>query len=180
MPDTPLNIFKAGRQHPVPFIMGGNLGEITEKPADSLGLVPIRMPGIIPDYVTMFNSANKMGVKGYAYIFAQVPGRWKKEGLVAPHALDLMYVFGYVDDPAMWSAMYFKFGARHSNSGSTEADLEVSWSMMRLWTQFARTGDPNVEGLITWPAYDAATDEYLYIAGPLQVKTGFSKVGPAE
>jgi para-nitrobenzyl esterase len=180
MPDTPLNVFRAGQQHPVPFIMGGTLGEITDKPADTLGLVPIRMPGIIPDYVTMFESANRVGVRSWAYIFAQVPSTWKKEGMTAPHALDLMYVFGYVDDPAMWSAMYFKFGARHPYAGVTEADFTVSTSMMRMWTQFARAGDPNVQGLITWPAYDTTTDEYLYIADPLQVKTGFSAVGPAK
>ncbi len=141
---------------------------------------PIRMPGIVPDYVTMFNSGNKMGVKSYAYIFAQVPRRWKEEGLIAPHALDLMYIFCHTDDPTMWSNMYFKFGARHSNSGATVADLKVSQSMMRMWTQFAKTGDPNVEGLITWPAYEATTDKYLYIAEPLQVKSGFSEVGPAK
>lgn len=180
MPDTPLNIFKAGKQHAVPFIMGGTLGEITDKPADPLGLVPIRMPGIVPDYVAMFKSAKNMGVKSYAYIFAQVPSRWKKEGLIAPHALDLMYIFGWVDDPAMWSEMYFKFGARHPNSGATEADLEVSQSMMLMWTQFAKTGDPNVEGLVTWPSYEASTDEYLYIADPLEVRAGFSEIGPAK
>ena len=52
--------------------------------------------------------------------------------------------------------------------------------MMRMWTQFAKTGDPNVEGLISWPSYEAATDEYLYIVEPLQVKSGFSEVGPAK
>jgi para-nitrobenzyl esterase len=180
MPDTPLNIFKAGKQHAVPFIMGGTLGEITDKWGDALGLSPLRMPGIVPDYVTMFNSANEMGVKCYAYIFAQVPSKWKAEGMIAPHALDLMYVFGHADDPMMWSNMYFMFGARHPNSGATAADLKVSQAMMSMWTQFAKTGDPNVEGLITWPAYEATTDEYLYIAEPLQVKSGFSEVGPAK
>jgi para-nitrobenzyl esterase len=52
----------------------------------------------------------------------------------------------------------------------------VSGNMMAMWTQFARTGNPNVEGLITRPAYELATDQYLYIAEPLQVKSGFSKV----
>jgi para-nitrobenzyl esterase len=178
MPDTPLNIFKAGKQqHPVPFIMGGTLGEITDKWGDPLGLSPLRMPGIVPDYVTMFKSAKDMGVKSWAYVFAQVPSKWKEAGMIAPHALDLMYVFGHIGNPDMWNNMFFMFGATNPNSGATIEDLLVSQSMMRMWTQFAKTGDPNVEGLINWPAYDATTDEYLYIAEPMEVKSGFSEVG---
>jgi para-nitrobenzyl esterase len=61
--------------------------------------------------------------------------------------------------------------------GVTDVDRKVSEEMMGMWTQFARMGDPSVEGLITWPAYEASTDKYLYIVDPLQVKSGFSKVG---
>jgi para-nitrobenzyl esterase len=45
-----------------------------------------------------------------------------------------------------------------------------------MWAQFARTGNPSVEGLIEWPAWGSATDQYLYITDPLEVKSGFSKV----
>lgn len=34
----------------------------------------------------------------------------------------------------------------------------------------------NVKGMATWPPYEATTDRYLYIADPLQVKSGFSQV----
>ncbi len=47
---------------------------------------------------------------------------------------------------------------------------------MTIWTQFAKTGEPNVKGTVTWPPYEEATDRYLYIAEPLQVKGGFSQV----
>jgi para-nitrobenzyl esterase len=52
--------------------------------------------------------------------------------------------------------------------------------MMAMWTQFARTGNPNVKGLVSWPAYDAVTDQYLYVSDPLQVKSGFSKVAQKQ
>jgi len=48
--------------------------------------------------------------------------------------------------------------------------------MMQMWTEFARTGDPSVKGLVTWPAYDMATDQYLFITETLQVKSGYSKI----
>lgn len=174
MPDSPLDIFQAGKQNAVPFIMGGNLGEIT-------GPGMILMPGTIPDYVKMLSSASKVGVNSYAYIFDQVPNTWRQEGCVSTHAMETVYMFGNVDEPREWALLYFlanQSGAKSEDPGVTDIDRKVAEEMMSMWTQFARTGDPSVEGLITWPAYEASFDQYLYIADPLQVKSGFSKIGP--
>lgn len=46
--------------------------------------------------------------------------------------------------------------------------------MMRIWTQFAGTGDPSVKGLIEWPAWDEAADRYLLITEALEIKSGYS------
>jgi para-nitrobenzyl esterase len=174
MPDSPLDIFQDGKQNAVPFIMGGNLGEIT-------GPGMIMMPGTIPDYVEMLSSASKVGVKSYAYIFDQVPSTWKQEGCVSTHAMETAYMFGNVDIPREWELLYFlasQSGAKSKDPGVTDVDRKVAEEMMSMWTQFVRTGDPSVEGLITWPAYEASRDQYLYIVDPLQVKSGFSKIGP--
>jgi carboxylesterase type B len=174
MPDTPLNIFQAGKQNTVPFIMGGNLGEIT-------GPGMILMPGTIPDYVKMFSSASKGGVKSYAYIFDQVPSTWKKEGCVSTHAMETVYMFGNVDEPREWELLYFlasQSGAKSKDPGVTDVDRKVAEEMMSMWTQFARTSDPSIKGLITWPHYEIFGDQYLYIADPLEVKSGFSKISP--
>jgi hypothetical protein len=40
----------------------------------------------------------------------------------------------------------------------------------KLWSKFAATGDPSVEGLVTWPAYAGDGGSYLEIAETLQVK----------
>jgi carboxylesterase type B len=48
---------------------------------------------------------------------------------------------------------------------------------MKMWAQFARTGNPNVSGLVNWPVYETSVDQYLYIYDTLQIKTGFSLVG---
>ena len=173
MPDTPLNIFQAGKQNAVPYIMGGNLGEIT-------GPGMILLPGTIPDYVKMLSSASKVGVKGYAYIFDHVPSTWKQEGCLSTHAMEVVYMFGNVDSPREWAILSFlakQSGAKSDDPGVTDVDWKVAEEMMSMWTQFARTGNPSVEGLITWPAYEASTDQYLYIVDPLQVKSGFSKIG---
>lgn len=145
------------------------LGEIT-------GPGMVVMPGIIPDYVKMLSSASKVGVKSYAYIFDQVPSKWKQEGCVSTHAMETVYMFGNVDVPREWALLYFlasQSGAKSEDPGVTDVDRKVAEEMMSMWAQFARTGDPSVKGLITWPAYEASTDQYLYIADPLQVKSGF-------
>ena len=58
------------------------------------------------------------------------------------------------------------------SSAMCDVDVKVSEDMVAMWIQFAKTGDPSVEGLIEWPAYEADTDQYLEIGDPLQVKTG--------
>jgi para-nitrobenzyl esterase len=174
VPEAPLNVFQAGQQNAVPLIMGGNLGEIT-------GPGMMLMPETIPYYVEIFSSASRANIKSYAYIFDQVPTKWRQEGCVSTHAMETIYMFGNVDKPREWEVIYLlvkQAGAKSKDPGVTDVDRKVSEEMMSLWTQFARTGDPNVKGLISWPAYEAATDQYLYIAEPLEVKSGFSKISP--
>jgi carboxylesterase type B len=48
--------------------------------------------------------------------------------------------------------------------------------MMKTWTQFARTGNPNIAGMITWPAWQKRSDKYLYISERIQVKSGYSGI----
>jgi len=174
MPDSPLNIFQAGQHNAVPFIMGGNLGEIT-------GPGMMLMPETIPYYVEMSLGASRVNIKSYAYIFDQVPTKWRQEGCVSTHAMETMYMFGNVDESREWEVLYFlarQSGAKSKDPGVTDVDRKVSKEMMSMWTQFAKTGDPSIKGLIEWPAYEASIDQYLYIADPLEVKSGFSKIGP--
>ncbi len=172
MPDTPTNIFLAGKQNAVPFMLIANLGELT-------GPGYVFVPQMVAGYVNLLSGASKAKVKGYAGIFDQVPGNWRREGGVASHAMEMHFVFGQLDDPVAWRMLHFLYAAAGAKSPLpviTDAERKVSEAMMQMWTQFARTGDPSVKGLIYWPAWDKATEKYLYIAEPLQVKLGYSKV----
>ena len=72
-------------------------------------------------------------------------------------------------------------GAKDPNDpGLTEADRRVSEAMMQMWSRFAMTGDPNVEGIVQWPVYNKDEDRYMYIADPLEIKTGFSQIKPVS
>lgn len=171
MPETPMKIFQKGRQNAVPFILGANLGELT-------GPGEILMPQVIFYYVEMFINARKTNVKTYAYIFDQVPRRWKKEGCVSCHAMELGYVFGTWNDLNDWAQLFplaRSAGAKSIDPGVTDEDRKVSEAMMKMWSQFAKTGDPAIAG-IAWPAYSEAAESYLYVTEPLIARGGFSNL----
>jgi para-nitrobenzyl esterase len=172
IPDFLPDIFKTGKQNPVPFILSSTLGELTGP-----GLVV--MPQLIPDYIGLLAGANRINSKAYACIFDQIPGNWKQEGMVSAHAMELHYVFGVLDDPAAWNShltIYAASGAKSCRPLITDTDRNVSEMMMKIWTQFARTGNPNITGLVTWPAWRKESDKYLYINNRIQVKSGYSRI----
>jgi para-nitrobenzyl esterase len=170
MPEIPLDIFRAGKQHPVPYILLANLGELSTPPGAYL----------IPHYLALFSGATKTGVKAYACIFDQVPGQWRQEGCYSTHAMELGYVFGDWDNTSgFWQtilAIAGMAGAKSLDPGLKEVDRKVSEEMMRRWTQYAKSGDPNVKGLVTWPAWEKSSDCYLFITGNPEVKTGYSRL----
>jgi para-nitrobenzyl esterase len=72
--------------------------------------------------------------------------------------------------------MYQAAGAKSPMPVIMDADRNVAEAMMKMWTTFARTGNPSINGLIDWPAYDEHSDKYLYIVDPLEVRVGFSRI----
>ncbi|XP_038609607.1 liver carboxylesterase 1 [Tachyglossus aculeatus] len=56
----------------------------------------------------------------------------------------------------------FVFGGPFLKGGASEEESKLSRTMMKYWANFARNGNPNGEGLVTWPAYDQR-EEYLQI-----------------
>ncbi|XP_054372085.1 fatty acyl-CoA hydrolase precursor, medium chain-like isoform X2 [Molothrus ater] len=56
----------------------------------------------------------------------------------------------------------FVFGKPFLAGGATEEENELSRTVMRYWTNFAKNGNPNGEGLVHWPQYDLE-EKYLEI-----------------
>ena len=75
----------------------------------------------------------------------------------AVHASEIVYVFGAL--------------ASKKDVSSKPEDWRLSDAMETYWTNFARTGNPNGEGVPAWPAYDRA--------GNFQVMHLDVKVAPA-
>jgi para-nitrobenzyl esterase len=91
------------------------------------------------------NSRNQP--RTFAYLFTRRVGDGP---LPATHSEELPFVFGSLEQPSF---------IKHPSP--TRADLQLSSAMMRAWTRFATSGDPNGPGVPQWPRYDRATDPYL-------------------
>jgi para-nitrobenzyl esterase len=170
MPDSTVNMFQTGKRNQVPFLVVSDLGELTGP-----GLVIADK--MVNNYVSMMKAPSKANSRGYAAVFDRVPDNWKKQGGVSAHGMELHYMFGSLDVVEAWEAHYGGFalaGAKSPMPTLSSTDRKISEAMMSIWTQFARTGNPSVKGLIEWPAWDKAGDQYLFISESLQIKTGFS------
>lgn len=76
----------------------------------------------------------------YRFDLSAPPSEMHPEGKYAWHSDELEYVFGTLDE-------------RRGSTWRPE-DRTLSEKMMRYWANFARTGDPNGEGLPHWPRHD--------------------------
>lgn len=47
-----------------------------------------------------------------------------------------------------------------------ESDVPLSVAMGKYWTNFAKYGDPNGEGLPVWPAFSNESPQSMYLTGP--------------
>ncbi len=91
----------------------------------------------------------------YHFELAALPSKYHP-GTFAFHSDDIEYVFGTLDTRPGWTIR--------------PEDRKLSDQMMGYWTNFAKTGDPNGEGLPTWPKY-GADDSLIHLnstitAGP--------------
>ncbi|XP_032426156.1 bile salt-activated lipase-like [Xiphophorus hellerii] len=109
---------------------------------------------LIPTQAALYLHASNAGTgRTYSYLFSE-PNRlgiYNKPWLGADHADDLQYVFGL---PYSTPLMYWP---KHRT---------LSGHMIAYWTNFAKTGDPNVGNLrtpATWPTFTSTGHQFLEI-----------------
>ena len=84
---------------------------------------------------------SKQGKKAYVYYFTHVPPGAGNRG--ASHTAELEYMFGNPPANAQW----------------TDADRQLSATMVSYWANFTATGDPNGKGLPRWEAYNPKSND---------------------
>lgn len=96
--------------------------------------------------------AEKGESKAYLYYFDQhpeYPAGSPQAGQGSPHGMDVAYVFKHVNaaDPR-----------------TTESDLKISDAMATYWTNFAKYGHPNGNGVPEWPAFSDENPKVMVFA----------------
>ena len=197
IPDEVATIFVEGRQADVPVLIGSNSDEATAfmeyfEPlfgegkaglaayvAATLPEVADELPAFYPadsdeqastSFMDLFadvaftypmrawaRDMEPMQGDAYLYWFTWAPPIEQQAEYGAFHAAELGYIFGNLD----------LFGAV-----PTDADREFSDLMASIWTQFAKAGDPNGEGLPAWPAYARANEAYMELGVDTGAKSG--------
>lgn len=84
------------------------------------------------------------------------------ENLGSYHGMELLYVFNNWENSTLGKGLLFK-----------TADDSVQHYMMKYWTNFAYSGNPNGTLLPTWRAYNSSLDDYMEIkANPNGTQNG--------
>jgi para-nitrobenzyl esterase len=194
--DHPNAFWAAGKQHNVPMIIGHNHDEATfffgrdgeiPKSVDEyessirqrfgdaakqvLALYPAKSPDDVYWQEVAIRTDSRFGLGARAQLrgeFAVSSKAWEYHfNYLAPgardpkrgvsHASELAYVFGTIPAEA------------------TKETRDVSEAMVRYWTQFAKTGDPNQPGLPEWPAFQKGSEAYLEIASPIHAEKDLNR-----
>jgi para-nitrobenzyl esterase len=87
------------------------------------------------------------GKPAYEFRFSYVAESMRKQWPGAPHATEIPFVFDTV------AARYEK--------GLTEADRATAQAANAYWVNFAKTGNPNGQGVPEWPAYSPGADKLM-------------------
>lgn len=83
----------------------------------------------LPMLKIMSHKANQGGAPVYAYVFS-----WEQEGMGSYHGAEIPFVF--------------------DNASGDENVQKLAETVSAAWANFARTGNPSVEGVPEWEAYD--------------------------
>ncbi|MFN3213106.1 MAG: carboxylesterase/lipase family protein [Henriciella sp.] len=68
--------------------------------------------------------------------------------------------------------IFFVFGSHSPLAGLTDEDEVLTEAMGLYWTNFAKTGDPNGDGLPVWPIYHPVEDQWMTFNPSIEAKTG--------
>jgi para-nitrobenzyl esterase len=196
--EPPASAIAGGKHHAVPVMIGSNADEGTVFTTSLIGMTAIQYETLlrtnfgafadtllmlypVSGYPTARAALNALlndavfacparkrvrqlsgwSLPAFLYQFAHVTALGKQANLGAWHGSELEFVFGTLRD--------------REQSPATADELSLSDAMMGMWTQFARSGDPNGASLPAWPRYAIAGDAHQSLAVPIVTGAALKK-----
>ena len=196
-PEEILATYAAGRQHPVPVIVGSNADEGTSLAGagvpptmDAFLAIARRKYGDLTDrFLKVYPVTSDSDVRdAFLHSFRDERFTWEMRTwarlMQKANAKAFVYYFSRV--PPRPDAE--KYGAYHAaeivyafnNLAKTPwpnqpADVNLAEAMSSCWVRFATTGDPNGGNLPVWAAYNQEQEPYLEFGDSIQPHAGLLK-----
>ena len=200
LPENPVEIFAAHRQNAVPLLLGWNADEGVDIAPEALGtkdFTAANYPALLkaaigrdppaellkaypgnsdaevqssiyrfttdiimgqPMYMWAARQMNTSKQPAYLYYFVHSPAEPKRPcgyGCKAGHGAEIRFAFDQLAlEQRDWTA----------------EDHELASRMVRHWTNFAKFGTPNGEGLPDWPAFDGRNETIERLGSEAEIK----------
>jgi para-nitrobenzyl esterase len=181
--ETAESAYKAGRQVKIPLIIGSNSAEIGGSFVNSSNSKEelFSLFGSLEDEVKL--AYDPEDTKEFAevntkfnsdWVWAE-PGRFVARSFVTEGEPVYVYHFGFIPDPmkermpygaghgSEVSFVFNNLNARWGNPETTPKDKKVAEMINAYWVNFAKTGNPNGEGLPEWQVFTDKKNEILDI-----------------
>ena len=186
IPDHVGLLFAQGKQHDVPFLIGGNSWEASLGRQIGGGFSPKFISRLVPkkDKDILYPGLNGEELEDQVFgdLVLLSTGRYMANQMKYVDSKTYHYHFSYVASEKVNQQP----GAAHSDdiafvmktlgvelNNVSEKDKQISNSMHNYWVQFAKTGDPNVPGQTNWTAYNQDNGSVLEIGDTIVLRNDF-------
>ncbi len=194
LPAAPMEILEAGEHNHVPFVVGANENETGQAVKDmteaEYEAAVALLFGDLADEVLAEYPASEYATPRDAYVavtsdakficgarrIAQVASASQPEPVFRyhfTHVLDNVGPMGKKNGAFHGLELFFVFD--HLTVAGYQAsagEKDLAAAIGGYWSRLGATGDPNGEGAVTWPVYDAATDPYLRLDTTITAEQG--------